>query len=87
MRDKENRSEVILRAVCEQLGIEENEALLEEDILDLVYLNQKIEDLEHLLEKKDQTIHQLELQLNDESKRIDLLEQYYYEFRRMIKNK
>lgn len=82
MRSKEDRSEVILQAVCEQLGIEEQEAVFEEDVLDLSYLNHKIEDLEAELETKDRIIHELEIQLKDEAKRIDLLEQLYYEFKK-----
>jgi hypothetical protein len=68
---------LISDAVKEQLGIEEDDDPLEEFEL----LNLKIKSLEEEIQKRDDYIHKLEVLLVDESKRLDLLEKMFYEFK------
>lgn len=72
----------ISEIVKEQLGIEEESDDLEE--VDPFFendLKHRINALEKLLKEKDNYIHQLEIKLSVESKRLDLLELKFYEFK------
>lgn len=73
----------ISEAVCEQLGIEEEDDYYDE--LDAIeHLNEKVKTLENAIKEKDHYIHKLEILLIDESKRIDLLEQMCHEVNKKL---
>lgn len=84
--DEQLRS--ISDAVKEQLGIEEDEdesLIFIEDPNSLEALNYEIEALKVSVKEKDEYIHKLELKLVDASKRIDLLERMFYDFKEKYK--
>lgn len=72
---------VISEAVMEQLGIEEDEDAIEE-VVSIDEISHQINTLKQELDEKDAYIHQLEIQLTNESKRIDLLERIVFKMKR-----
>ena len=85
MSYNEDQLKLISDAVKEQLGIEEDEdeslVFLEgPETLNTVY--EEINVLKKSMKEKDDYIHKLELLLINESKRLDLLEQMFYEFKK-----
>lgn len=84
MTYNEKSLDTISQAVREQLGIEEPEDYIDETEHAIEYLNERIQHLESDIKKKDQYIHKLELLLIDESRRLDLLEKMYYEFKKEL---
>lgn len=88
MSYNDDQLKLISDAVKEQLGIEEDEdesILFFEEPASLETVNHEIEALKKSIDEKDRYIHKLELLLIDESKRLDLLERMFYEFKEKYK--
>jgi len=79
MNYKDEQFKLISEAVMEQLGIEEEEDPLA--IVPLETMSEEIVDLKEQLGEKEVNINELELVIKHLSKRVEVLEKMFFEFR------